>query len=225
MAWLAVSSVLAQEPSIASFNIFFPKEGFSENYQKHINWHRQNKDPWTWYGWQILTGPRQGYVFEGTTGHRWADFDHRLKPEEDRADADRTVMPYIAPSLTDHVSWVTTYWQELATYSNHPKHRSDDAYQLVYNVRVIPGMEEAFTKWLDRWVKNAKKRDLAFLTYRCINGGELPLYMIWIAADKFEAMEKSTAFYDDHAGEMVACVRSVESELMRYRPEWSYFPD
>jgi hypothetical protein len=99
IAALLLSSIAsAQEKNVAQFVIWEPKEGqaqtFEAGYQQHLQWHAANNDPWDWYGWYFISGPRSGQFMDATVDHAWHDFDTSLKPAEDGADNKLHVYPF-----------------------------------------------------------------------------------------------------------------------------------
>ncbi|HKF41670.1 MAG TPA: hypothetical protein VKG01_01090 [Thermoanaerobaculia bacterium] len=75
-----------------------PHEGqtvdFEAGYIRHLEWHRQAKDPWTWYGWSIWAGERQRWLVYATFGHAAADFDNPVSPADDERDNVVNVVPH-----------------------------------------------------------------------------------------------------------------------------------
>jgi hypothetical protein len=89
----------AQEPGrFARIALLRPHEGktvdFESGYVRHLDWHRQAGDPWTWYGWTITYGDRQRWFVYATFGHRIEDFDNSVSPAEDERDNVRNVVPH-----------------------------------------------------------------------------------------------------------------------------------
>src|SRR5262245_25267761 len=73
---LLLPSVLLAEPSSGPYaRIAFlrPNDGdtvdFEAGYIRHLEWHRQAKDTWAWYGWSIWSGERQRWFVYATFGH------------------------------------------------------------------------------------------------------------------------------------------------------------
>src|SRR5580765_6771708 len=66
---MSVAAQQRQTSPAARIVVIKPKEGmqkqFEEGYKRHLEWHRRNKDTWTWYGWQIIAGDRFGYFMDG----------------------------------------------------------------------------------------------------------------------------------------------------------------
>jgi len=75
-----------------------PHEGktveFESGYIRHLEWHRQAKDPFVWYGWSIWASDRQRWFVYATFGHAAADFDHVVSPAEDERDNVMNVVPH-----------------------------------------------------------------------------------------------------------------------------------
>ncbi|HKA36353.1 MAG TPA: hypothetical protein VKH43_06000, partial [Thermoanaerobaculia bacterium] len=75
-----------------------PHEGqtvdFEAGYIRHLEWHRQAKDPWIWYGWSLWAGERQRWFVYATFGHAAADFDSPVSPAEDERDNVLNVVPH-----------------------------------------------------------------------------------------------------------------------------------
>jgi hypothetical protein len=95
-------AVSAAEPresaTVARIVVWQPKPGmardFEEGYKRHLDWHRKNRDPWTWHGWMISSGERNGYFMDGTFSHEWGDLDSPVSPAADSADNNLNTAPY-----------------------------------------------------------------------------------------------------------------------------------
>jgi hypothetical protein len=82
----------------ARIAVLRPHEGqtvdFEAGYIRHLGWHQQAGDPWTWYGWTIWAGDRQRWFVYATFGHSAADFDHAVAPADDERDNLLNVVPH-----------------------------------------------------------------------------------------------------------------------------------
>jgi len=67
---------------------------FEAGYVRHLEWHRQASDPWTWYGWTIWAGERQRWLVYATFGHSAAALDAPVSPAEDERDSLLNVIPH-----------------------------------------------------------------------------------------------------------------------------------
>src|SRR5262245_46368148 len=66
--------------SYARIAVLHPNAGdtidFEAGYIRHLDWHRQARDPWTWFGWTVWAGERQRWFVYATFGHTAAELDH-----------------------------------------------------------------------------------------------------------------------------------------------------
>src|SRR5262249_42730985 len=67
---------------------------FEAGYIRHLDFHRQAKDSWVWYGWTIWAGERQRWFVYATFGHTAASLDHPVPPAEDERDNISNVTPH-----------------------------------------------------------------------------------------------------------------------------------
>jgi hypothetical protein len=82
--------------------IFFtsPKPGASQQYEagrkKHMQFHRAQKDTWTWNTFAIETGDNAGMYVTSSCGHTWKDFDEWEKRmgKADTADGNINLSPF-----------------------------------------------------------------------------------------------------------------------------------
>src|SRR5436309_4866286 len=74
----------------ARISVLRPHDGdtvdFEAGYIRHLDWHRQNKDTWTWYGWTVWAGERQRWFVYATFGHSAAEMDSPVDPAGDERD-------------------------------------------------------------------------------------------------------------------------------------------
>src|SRR2546426_12610831 len=59
---------------------------FEAGYIRHLEWHRQARDTWVWYGWNVTFGERQRWFVYATFGHSAASLDNPGPPAEDERD-------------------------------------------------------------------------------------------------------------------------------------------
>ena len=67
---------------------------FEAGYIRHLEFHRQAKDTWVWYGWTIWAGERQRWFVYATFGHTAASLDNPVHPAEDERDNVSNVTPH-----------------------------------------------------------------------------------------------------------------------------------
>ena len=65
-------------------------------YVRHIEWHRQVKDPFNWYSYSVLAATeRQRWIMYATFGHTAAELSNPVSPSEDRQDATINILPHV----------------------------------------------------------------------------------------------------------------------------------
>jgi hypothetical protein len=65
-------------------------------YVRHLEWHRQVKDPFGWYSYSISTSTeRQRWIIYATFGHTAAELSNPVSPAEDWRDASINLLPHI----------------------------------------------------------------------------------------------------------------------------------
>lgn len=84
--------------SYARIAVLRPHDGdtvdFEAGYIRHLEWHRQVKDTWTWYGWTVWAGERQRWFVYATFGHSAAELDNPVLPADDEKDNVVNVTPH-----------------------------------------------------------------------------------------------------------------------------------
>jgi hypothetical protein len=82
----------------ARISVLRPHDGdtvdFEAGYIRHLDWHRQNNDTWTWYGWTVWAGERQRWFVYATFGHSAAEMDSPVDPAGDERDNIVNVTPH-----------------------------------------------------------------------------------------------------------------------------------
>jgi hypothetical protein len=82
----------------ARIAILRPHDGhtvdFEAGYIRHLEWHRQAKDSWVWYGWSVTFGERQRWFVYASFGHSAASLDSPVPPGEDERDNVSNVVPH-----------------------------------------------------------------------------------------------------------------------------------
>lgn len=67
---------------------------FEAGYMRHLNFHRQARDAWVWYGWTIWAGERQRWFVYATFGHSASSLDAPIAPADDERDTIANVAPH-----------------------------------------------------------------------------------------------------------------------------------
>src|SRR5712692_7991689 len=83
----------------ARIAILRPHDGdtvdFEAGYIRHLEWHRQARDTWVWYGWNVTFGERQRWFVYASFGHSAASLDNPVPPAEDERDNILNVAPHV----------------------------------------------------------------------------------------------------------------------------------
>jgi hypothetical protein len=222
---MAASEAGAQAPApparrFARMVVLAPRDGqernFEEGYQRHLEWHRQQRDPWVWLGWSFVLGPRLGQFMDGTFGHPAGAFDKAVDPAADAADNSRNVVPYAV--FLRHGAY-----EHLDSLSGSRSLPDTLPFLVLATYRVRPGAEARFESRLAALLK-ARSRDPAgpprYAWLKLTVGGEGPEYLLLRSAPSWQAALE----LPDPLGPQVEEVASVTTELLRYRSQLSYQP-
>lgn len=94
----SVAVGISPDGPYARIAILRPHDGdtvdFEAGYIRHLEWHRQAKDAWVWYGWTIWAGERQRWFVYATFGHSTASLDSAIAPADDERDNISNVTPH-----------------------------------------------------------------------------------------------------------------------------------
>lgn len=155
----------------ARIGILRPHDGdtvdFEAGYARHLEWHRQAGDRWTWYGWTIAIGERQrGFVY-ATFGHSADSLDNPVSPAEDERDT--------IPNITPHARFISSgLFEFLPALSRGSGVPQPAARAELSTVELVPGAERAFEDALTAAQKSLRGETL---WYRMISGGRVPCYV------------------------------------------------
>jgi hypothetical protein len=155
----------------ARIAVLHPHDGdtvdFEAGYIRHLEWHRQAKDTWVWYGWSIWAGERQRWFVYASFGHTAASLDKPVSPAEDERDNVQNVVPHVTfagNGLYEYLPGLSR-----GTGEPQPMPRLE-----LTTVELNQGAEAAFEAALA-----ARQADLPgeTLWYRMIAGGTAPRYV------------------------------------------------
>jgi hypothetical protein len=233
------ASVLAQSgPRIVSeVNISTPKPGMTAQWEAgrkaHSAFHAAQKDTWTIYVWEIMTGDRSGSYLMASPGHHWSDFDAREAFNKlDQPDVAKNLLPYSSSNSTSYyvlrdelsMSKPPATPAKMRTntyYTVIPEHLNDftdavkkiNAAELKTNYPVKPS----------RW-------------YSLANGGQVPTFVLITDRASWADMEPPEKqledalkeAYGDSGPQVLDQLRrscsKIVSELSVYRADLSYVP-
>ena len=155
----------------ARIAILRPHDGdtveFEAGYIRHLEWHRQAKDTWVWYGWTIWAGERQRWFVYATFGHSAASLDNPVAPAEDERDNISNVTP--------HAQFVgNALYEYLPRLSRGTGEPQPTARLELTTVELVPGADKAFEAALGAGQSRLQGETL---WYRMVAGGTAPRYV------------------------------------------------
>ena len=155
----------------ARISVLRPNNGdtvdFEAGYTRHLEWHRQAKDPWRWFGWTIWVGERQRAFVYATFGRSAADFDNAVSPAEDERDNISNVTPHA------HFAGSALY-EFLPELSRGAAEPQPTPRVEMTTIDLASGSESSFESAL---ASEKESLDGETLWYRLIAGGPTPRYL------------------------------------------------
>jgi hypothetical protein len=216
-----------------------PKPGSDQQYEagrkKHMQFHRAQKDTWTWNTWLIETGDNTGTYVTSSCGHAWKDFDEweARMGKADTADGAINLSPYSAGGSNSFDVYRSD--MSLAPANQPPAHMTSVAVYVLHPgagpdfVAAIKKTNEALSKQAD-WPKTSGWLQL-------VNGGEAPTFILLTARNNFAdfaPLNKSVAdvlneVYGKEAADQIAktirdSTARIFTEMASYRRDLSYVP-
>ena len=199
----------------ARIAILRPHDGdtvdFESGYIRHLEFHRQAKDMWTWYGWTIWAGERQRWFVYATFGHSAASLDSPVALAEDERDNILNVTPhaqFLGNALYEYLPGLSR-----GTGEPQPAPRLE-----LTTVDLVPGAEQPFEAALG--AEQSRLQDET-LWYRMVAGGTAPRYV------RLRARPSLSAILDRRTeqalpGKVRALVAKTTVEILNLRPTMSY---
>ena len=224
---------MAQEGTVSqSFSLEVSEANiaqFEEAYLRHIDWHRQHNDTWTWNMWSSTTGDLGSYVVI-TGGHTWADFDTPpFDPMADGADA--------MAQFGSLVESVSSGFGQLMPDVSRPADGPMPLVQVV-DFKVKYGMDGDFLQVVRKVTEAAEQVNWTehYLWLKNVSGGEgnyilvlqhenwasfaQPEMSVEAVTEEVYGRQESTALWDMFFN----VVESTSERIWTYRPDLSYTP-
>jgi len=208
--------VVAQtDESYARIAVLRPHDGdtvdFEAGYIRHLEWHRQAKDTWVWYGWNVTFGDRQRWFVYASFGHSAESLDRPVPPAEDERDNIINVTPH-AQFLGNAV------YEYLPGLSRGTGVPSPTARLELTTVDLNPGAEKAFETALSGGQSTLSAETL---WYRMVAGGAAPRYL------RLRPRESLSAILDRRSegalpDEVNPAISRTTVEILTLRPTMSY---
>jgi hypothetical protein len=184
---------------------------FEAGYIRHLEFHRQAKDSWVWYGWIIWAGDRQRWFVYATFGHSAESLDNPVPPAEDERDNVRNVTP--------HAEFVgNALYEYLPALSRGTGEPQPTARLELTTVDVHSGAEKPFEAALAA-AQGALSGET--LWYRMLAGGAAPRYVRLRPRSSLSALieGKGEQALPDKVHALVA---RTTVEILTLRPTMSY---
>jgi hypothetical protein len=203
------------EGPYARISVLRPHDGdtvdFEAGYIRHLEWHRQAKDPWTWYGWTIWAGERQRWLVYATFGHSAADLDNPVLPAEDERDNVLNVIRHGA--FLGHALYEFLPALSRGTATPQPTARLE-----MTTVDLMSGAEKAFESALGAEQSRLQSETL---WYRMIAGGAAPRYVRLRPRPNLSTLleRKNEQALPDQVQSSIA---KTTIEILNLRPTMSY---
>lgn len=184
---------------------------FEAGYIRHLQFHEQANDTWTWFGWTIWSGERQRWFVYATFGHTAASLSNPVSPAADERDNVANVTPHA--EFTGN--GLFRFLPELSRGNGVPQATSRMEFT---TVDLVPGAEQAFEAALGRGKAALEGETLWF---RMLSGGPVPRYVRLRARPTVGAILESSN--EQALPEKVSSlVASVRIEILILRPTMSY---
>jgi hypothetical protein len=205
----------AQEGPYARIAVLRPHDGetvdFEAGYVRHLEWHRQAKDTFVWYGWSVWAGERQRWFVYATFGHTAASLNNPVAP----ADDERDNVLNVAPHAEFVENGVYEFLPALSRGTGVP--RPTARLELV-TVQLKPGSAKEFESAVSA-VRSSAQDDA--LWYRMVAGGTAPRYVRLRPRPNLSAILEAghEEALPAAASELIA---KVTVEILNLRPTMSY---
>jgi hypothetical protein len=183
---------------------------FEAGYIRHLDWHRQAKDTWVWYGWTVTYGDRQRWFVYASFGHPAADLDNTVSPAEDERDNVVNVTPHATFAGNALYAFLPEVSQ--GTGVPQPTPRVE-----LTTVALQPAGAAAFEKAL---ASSRREQGGETLWYRMLAGGSAPRYVRLRPRPGIAAIAEGAG--DDALPDAVRpLIQSLTVEILTLRPTMS----
>ena len=177
-------------------------------YVRHLEWHRQAKDPFGWYSYSVWSSTeRQRWIIYATFGHTAAELSNPLSPAEDERDSTINVVP--------HVQFLGNWIYEFLPVLSHGTGVPTPSLRAEYTtVQLRYGAGKRFEEAVA--ARQSKLRGET-LWYRLIAGGEMPCYV------RIRPRANLASILDERADqelpeEVNGLISKVSVEILNLRP-------
>ena len=184
---------------------------FEAGYMRHLEFHRQAKDAWAWYGWSIWAGDRQRWFVYATFGHSAASLDKPVPPAEDERDNIANVTPHAQFAGNALYEYLPALSRGTGTPTPLPRLE-------LTTVELPPGAGHAFEEAL---AARQSAMQSETLWYRMVVGGAAPRYLRLRPRQSLAAILESGT--EPALPETVnGLIAKTTVEILNLRPTMSY---
>jgi len=210
MKWLIAlficASAVAQNGPYARIAVLRANDGqtvdFEAGYIRHLEWHRQAKDPFGWYSYSIWASTeRQRWLIYATFGHTSAELSNPVSPAEDERDNIINVLPH-AQFLGNAV------YEFLPALSKGNGVPTPTLRAELTTVEVNPAATKSFESAL---AAEQSKLTGETLWYRMVAGGDAARYV------RIRPRASLQAILDERAEQAFASASKVTVEILSLR--------
>src|SRR5262252_6565195 len=177
-------------------------------YIRHLEWHRQAKDPFTWYSYSVwASSERQRWIIYATFGHTAAELSDPVSPAEDERDSMINILPHV--QFTENA--IYEFLPSLSRGNGVPTPTPRAEYT---TVELNYGAGKAFEAALA--AEQSKLRGET-LWYRLIVGGNTPCYVRLRPRESLVAILEESA---DQAfpNQVSGLISKITVETLNLRP-------
>lgn len=202
---------------------------FEAGVKRHMDWHRKQKDTWSWASWSVLTGPDAGRHCSGTFDHKWEDFDKpAVSMQADEAD----VLVTFGSFVKKHEA---TFWTRLSEVSRPAPQPAPMSSVVFFHARF--GMDDEFNSLIGEFHKAIDKTQMPwkYQWYALASGGAGGTYALVLPRANFASFNPSgkpfSEMLEEAYGKTAAnalldrwhkVVERSENHLILGRPDLSY---
>jgi hypothetical protein len=179
---------------------------FDAGVARHWQWHRDHRDPYVWYTWNIRFGDRVGALVFASFNHSAGSLDSAVSPMEDAADWRVTGAPHSEFTNLE----IYRYLSDLSRGTGDP---GPAALLELTTVEVQPVAATAFEAKLKAGQASLKQETL---WYRLVTGGQVPKYLRLRPRPRLSAVTEDA---DDQAlAQANSMITHVTVELLLSQP-------
>ena len=155
-------------------------------YIRHLDWHRQVKDPFSWYSYSVwASAERQLWIIYATFGHTAAELSNPVSPAEDMRDSLINILP--------HAQFLGNSVYEFLPALSRGNGVPTPTLQAEYTtVELNYGTAKAFEAAL---ASEQSRLEGETLWYRLVAGGNTPSYV------RLRPRASLSTIIDEHAGQ------------------------